>query len=81
MMVVVPADTPVTIPVVAPIVAIGKLVLIHVPPGVRSVSVIVVPGHKADGPAIVAGNGFTLITALPDMVRVQPVAELVANTV
>ena len=66
--VVVPVATPLTIPVVAPMVAIGRFVLVHVPPGVASDSTMVVPGHKADGPLIGAGSGLTVIVMLPVIV-------------
>ena len=80
MIVVVPVNKPLTIPEVEPIVAIAVLVLVQVPPGVASVSKMVVPGHKADGPTINAGIGLTTKIALSDIVRVHPVAALVAVT-
>ncbi len=58
----VPAEIPVTTPVVLPTVATPGALLVHVPPGVASVNVIVEPTHTADGPAITAGNAFTVIT-------------------
>lgn len=64
----VPADIPVTIPVVAPTLAL-ELVVLHVPPEVGSVSVIVDPSHTTENPPMDDGNGFTLI----GVVTVQPV--------
>ena len=54
-----PATMPVTIPVPAPMVAVPP-VMLHVMPGVISVSVIVEPTHTADGPPIAAGSGLTV---------------------
>ncbi len=51
-MVTVPAATPVTLPVVEFAVAIAVLLLLQVPPGVASVSVIDAPLHKLEGPDI-----------------------------
>jgi hypothetical protein len=65
---------------VAPIVATAGVLLLQIPPVVASVSVIVVPGQSADGPTIIAGNGFTLIITLSFIIRLQPVALLVACT-
>ena len=53
-----PTIAPVTIPVVASIVAL-VLLLLHVPPGVASLSVVVKPKHTAGVPRI-ADNGFTV---------------------
>jgi hypothetical protein len=61
-MVAVPADTPVTIPVVDPIVATPVLLLLQVPPPITSVSEMLAPMQKADGPAIAAGVEFTVTT-------------------
>lgn len=69
-MVAVPADTPVTVAVVpAPtILATPEALLLHVPPGVTSVYVPVVPLHTSNGPLIAAGEVFTVTVA----VRWQP---------
>jgi len=48
----VPAATPIINPVVALIVAIAVLLLLHVPPGVASVSAEVIPTHTLKVPAI-----------------------------
>ena len=68
MIVVVPAATPVTTPVVDPIFTLA-LLLLHVPPMLPSVSVIVKPTHTVDGPSIVDGYGLTVtvvVTIHPD---------------
>ena len=49
-----PAATPITTPS-AVIVAMASLLLLHVPPAVVSVSVILLPVHTAVAPAIGAG--------------------------
>lgn len=58
-----PAVTPVTTPVPEPTVALA-LLLLHVPPGVTSVNVIVAPSHKLPLPDIADGFAFTVTTAL-----------------
>jgi hypothetical protein len=62
-------------------VAAAGTLLVHVPIGVASVSVILLATHTADGPTIGAGSGFTVTTAVPVIVREQPVVVLVATTV
>jgi hypothetical protein len=54
-MVTVPAATPVTTPaaLTAPI---DALLLLHVPPAIESVKVIVVPAHTTDAPLIVPAD-------------------------
>jgi hypothetical protein len=52
MIVVVPLETPVTMPVDEPIVATEVLVLLQVTPAVASVNVMVLPTHTAGGPEI-----------------------------
>ena len=52
-----PPDTPVTTPVVEPIVAIAVLLLLHVPPADVFVSVVVLPTQTLVTPPIAAGNG------------------------
>ena len=58
----VPADTPVRVPVVPPetMVATPVLTLLHVPPLVPSLSIVVEPWHTLAVPVIAAGNGFTV---------------------
>lgn len=66
-----PDETPVMMPVAEPAVAMAVLLLLHVPPAVASLSVMVPPlAQSVDGPVMAAGSGLTL------MVRVtwQPVA-------
>jgi hypothetical protein len=55
-----PRDIPVTIPVVEPMVAIPKLLLLHVPPGVRSDKVVLAPRQIDVIPVIEDGSGFTV---------------------
>jgi hypothetical protein len=68
----VPEDTPVTIPVDEPIVAIPAAPLLHVPPGVASLNVTVLPWHTVAGPEIGAGKGLTVSV----LVVLQPVGNL-----
>lgn len=62
-MVAVPADTPVTAPVVDPTVATPGLPLVQVPPEVPSVKVVEEPTQTLAVPPIVAGSGL-MVTAL-----------------
>lgn len=57
---VVPADTPVTIPVPEPTVAIAVFTLLHVPPVVVVLNVAVAPTHITVVPLIDAGSGLTV---------------------
>jgi hypothetical protein len=57
----VPADTPVTMPVV-PTVATDVLLLLHVPPP-EPTSVVVAPTHTELVP-VIPGSGFTVTTAV-----------------
>ncbi len=61
-MVVVPAETPVTIPVDEPMVATAGVLDDHVPPGVASASVVVPVTHTVNVPVIgaVVAPGFTV---------------------
>ena len=68
-MMAVPDITPVTIPVL-PTEAVPEALLLHVPPPVRSVSVVVRPMHTVSGPVIPDGPGLTVTTAE----AIQPVA-------
>lgn len=71
-MLAVPADTPQTTPVEEPTVTVAEL-LLHVPPGVPSVSVVHVPTHMLKVPDIADGLGFTVT----GVVVKQPVDEIV----
>ncbi len=68
-MVVVPAATPVAVPDVEPIVAIPVLELLHTPPEVASVSVVVLPTVTLSVPDIAAGFGLTVMV----VATLQPV--------
>jgi len=68
-MILVPEAIPVTRPVPLPIVATEGRLLVHVPPGVGSTSVVVPPTHIFVVPTIVAGVAITL----NDVVALQPV--------
>ena len=67
-----PAATPVTTPVVEFTVAKEALLLLHVPPTVASLSVLVKPIHALAVPVMDAGNGLTVII----VVAVHPVANV-----
>ncbi len=67
-MLVTPTDTPLAIPVPAPIVAIPVNCELHAPPPVALVSAVVAPMHTLSDPAIAAGVMFTVITR----VAIQP---------
>ncbi len=60
----VPAVTPVAIPVVEPMVATPRLLLLHVPPGVGSPKAVVSPTHTLSVPVIGNGNGLTVTVAV-----------------
>lgn len=68
-MVTTPVEMPVTTPVVEPISADVEE-LLHVPPAVASVKVIVPPTPTVDGPLIAAGPAVTVTTC----VATQPVS-------
>ena len=59
--VVLPADTPVTTPVEALIVAVAVFALVHTPPVVVLASVVVAPSHTDVVPVIAATTGRALI--------------------
>lgn len=59
-MIAVPALTPLTMPVPEPTVAIAVLLLLHAPPVIVSLSVVVAPTHAVADPVIVGGNAFTV---------------------
>ena len=71
-MVVVPAATPVTIPVLEPMVATDDVLLLHAPNAVASFSVVDEPTQTLFVPPIVAGNGLTVST----IVLIQPVGNV-----
>ena len=62
-MVVVPVVAPVTSPAVL-IDAMLPAELLQVPPGVASLSTVVVPEHITDAPAMAAGVAYTVTTAV-----------------
>jgi len=57
--IVVPAATPLTTPVVEPMVALGILLLTHIPV-IPSIRVVVEPTHTSPVPVIDNGSGFTV---------------------
>lgn len=65
----VPGDNAVTRPDVAPTVATDVVPLVHAPPGVASVNVVVESWHSELLPAIAAGDGVTLMV----LVTIHPV--------
>ena len=56
----VPAETPVTTPVVEPTLALVASLLLHNPPVVASANPIVDPVHTAGAPVMAAGLGLTV---------------------
>jgi hypothetical protein len=58
-----PGMIPVTIPLVDPTVAMAVELLLQVTPA-EELSVIVDPGHTADGPLMAAGSALTVTTAV-----------------
>jgi hypothetical protein len=65
----VPAATPVTTPVPGVIVAMPVFPLLHVPPGVASLSVVVLPTQTVATP-VIGAIGFTVMV----MVDIHPLA-------
>jgi hypothetical protein len=59
-----PVAIPVTTPDVDPMLATAVLLLFQVPPGVASLSVLVLPMHRAVVPVIGRGFGFTVAVAV-----------------
>ncbi len=58
----VPADTPVTTPLLEPMVATAVLLLVHdTPTGVLLLSVVVLPSQTDAVPAMAEGRAFTVI--------------------
>lgn len=64
MMLAVPAVIPDTIPVPAPTVATAVLLLLHAPPVLVVLKVVVCPTHALVLPVMAAGSGFTVATAV-----------------
>lgn len=75
-MVAVPEEMPVTIPVL-PTVATDVVLLLHIPPKVAFVKVVVAPIHRVEEPAIggAAGKAFTLKIAVLIALPQLPVTE------
>jgi hypothetical protein len=67
----VPAETPVTTPVPAITVATEGVALLHVPPAVALLKVVVVPEHRVVVPVIRTGFGFT-VTVIVNGAPTQP---------
>ena len=66
----VPADTPVSVPVIRLIPAIDELLLVQVPRPAASLNVVVEPLHMARAPRIAGGAALTetvVVTVLPDV--------------
>ena len=72
-MVAVPPDTPLTTPVVEPIEATPEPLLLHVPPPVISLNVVVLPVHTDVVPEIPLGAAFTVTVVVAE----QPVDDIV----
>ena len=68
----VPDDTPVTKPVEEPTVAFAVLPLVHVPPLVASLMLVVKPAHTVAVPVMDEGSGLTVTTT----VEIQPVVSV-----
>jgi hypothetical protein len=61
-----PAVSPVIMPVLASTDATSVLLLLHIPPEVELVNVVVTPVQTEDDPDIEEGNAFTVIVAVAD---------------
>lgn len=61
-MVTLPAVMPLTVPVVAPTVATDVLLLVHVPPGVAFVKVVVEPIQTDEERGLMAGGAAMTVT-------------------
>ena len=55
---------PVSNPVAEPMVATDVLLLLHVPPVVASINVVVAPAQIVVAPVIAPGSGFTVIVVV-----------------
>jgi len=60
----VPIATPVTTPSEDPTLAIAELLLVHVPPVVELLNTLVRPTQAVIFPAMAAGNGLTVTSAV-----------------
>jgi hypothetical protein len=78
-MMTVPAATPDTTPVV-PTDAIEVLLLLHEPPEVASLKLMVEATHTEDGPVMGRGVDMVVMRALPVMLLVQSVVVFFATT-
>ena len=67
-----PGEMPFTIPVVAPTVAMIRLLLVHVPPATESYNILEEPMHILFIPQIADGDGFTV----KNMPILQPVGRV-----
>ena len=76
-MIVVPTATPVTVPLSEPTVAAAALLLIHTPPPMESLKVVVSFAHTADGPIMAVGERLTVIVVL----ALQPANDVYVITV
>ena len=59
----VPVVNPFTIPLAEPTLALNGMLLVHVPPVIASLRVVVAPRHTPGFPVIAGGKGFTVIIA------------------
>jgi hypothetical protein len=59
-MLTVPAVRPLTMPDVAPTIAIVVALLLHEPPEVTSLKEVTDPVHTVNAPVMAAGSGFTV---------------------
>ena len=63
-MVAVPTETPDTIPVDEPTLAMVLSLLVHIPPEVALFSVVEEPIHTIDEPVMAVGTAFTVTVAI-----------------
>lgn len=73
-MVVVPVAMPPATPLVLSMVPTEAVLLLHVPPAVLLVSVVVAPTHTADAPPMAAGLGL-MVTVMAASGPQQPPAD------
>lgn len=59
-----PRDVPETTPDTIPTLATPGALLVHNPPGVGLLNVVVVPMHKLGDPVMADGNGLTVTVAV-----------------
>ena len=79
-MVAVPPATPVTVPEPEPMVATLVLSLLHVPEGVTSASVVVVPTQTPDVPPVIAAGAALTVTVNEVADEEQPATVFTALT-